>query len=114
MTRTPTKTTEITRMTNQHNKTDAVNKTGLSQINNHSNPNLRIMGITKTSPKITAKAKAVIFTAKSDLRKIQVGARLFPFRKHWQGAAHEGIVKIGLSWSWKKPHPALKRLRQKQ
>ena len=49
----------------------------------------------------------------NDARKIPVGARLYPFRKAWRGAAHEGIVRIGLSWSWKYRPPKLKRLRQK-
>ena len=43
-----------------------------------------------------------------------MGARLFPFRKYWRGAAHEGTVRIGLTWSWKKPPPKLKRLHQKK
>ena len=42
-----------------------------------------------------------------------MGARLFRFRKAWQGATHEGIIKTGLSWSWKKRPPVLKRIHQK-
>ena len=64
-----------------------------------------------------APTKVIIFgtnTKKDDSSRIPVGARLFPFRKYWRGAAHEGIVRIGLSWSWKKSPPALKRLRQKR
>ena len=49
----------------------------------------------------------------NDSQRIPVGARLYPFRKRWQGAAHEGIIKIGLSWTWKRRPPKLKRLRQR-
>ena len=42
-----------------------------------------------------------------------MGARLFRFRRAWQGAAHEGLIRKGLGWSWKHRPPRLKRLRQK-
>ena len=35
----------------------------------------------------------------NDSCKIPVGARLYPFRKRWRGAAHFGTIKIGLSWT---------------
>ena len=41
-----------------------------------------------------------------------MGARLFRFRRAWQGATHGGIVRKGLGWSWKRRLPRLKRLRQ--
>ena len=44
---------------------------------------------------------------------IPVGARLYPFRRAWRGAAHETIVRTGLSWTWNTHPPRLKRLRQK-
>ena len=49
----------------------------------------------------------------NDSYKIPVGARLYPFRKRWQGAAHGGTIKVGLSWTWKRRPPKLKRLRQR-
>ena len=48
-----------------------------------------------------------------ELHRVPVGARLFRFRRAWQGASHEGIIKKGLSWSWKKDPPLLKRIHQK-
>ena len=41
-----------------------------------------------------------------------MGARLFRFRNAWRGAAHESIVRKGLSWSWKRKPPRRKILRQ--
>ena len=49
----------------------------------------------------------------NDSRRIPVGARLYPFRKAWQGATHEGTVRLGLSWNWQYQPPKLKRLRQR-
>ena len=97
MIRTLTQSTGTPLMINQHNKPDGL-RTNLNRINSRSSLKLRTIGIIRGNQKITAKAKAVIFkTTENDSRNIQVGARLFPFRKHWRGAAHEGIVRIGLS-----------------
>ena len=41
------------------------------------------------------------------------GGRLFRFRRKWKGASHESIIKVGLSWSWKKMLPPLKILKQR-
>ena len=49
----------------------------------------------------------------NDLPKVPVGARLFRFRRAWQGATHEGLIKKGLGWTWKRRPPRLKRLRQR-
>ena len=49
----------------------------------------------------------------NDRSKIPVGGRLFRFRKAWAGANCESTVSVGLSWSWKKKPPQLKRLKQK-
>ena len=49
----------------------------------------------------------------NDFCKIPVGARLYPFRKRWRGAAHFGTIKTGLSWTWKRRPPKLKKLRQR-
>ena len=50
---------------------------------------------------------------RNDRKKIPVGARLLRFRSSWQGAHHESIIKVGVSWSWKKKPPPLKRLKQR-
>ena len=49
----------------------------------------------------------------NDFTKVPVGARLFRFRRAWQGAAHEGFIKKGLGWTWKRRPPRIKRLRQR-
>ena len=49
----------------------------------------------------------------NDLPKVPVGARLFRFRRAWRGATHEGLIKKGLGWTWKRRPPRLKRLRQR-
>ena len=41
-----------------------------------------------------------------------MGARLYSFRRAWVGAPQEGLIRKGLSWSWKIRPPKIKRLKQ--
>ena len=46
------------------------------------------------------------------MARIPVGGRLYKFRASWQGAAHESVIKTGLSWSWESEPPPLKEFHQ--
>ena len=43
---------------------------------------------------------------------IQVGGRLFKFRKNWVNSNVTSIISQGLSWQWKNQPPPFKRLHQ--
>ena len=46
------------------------------------------------------------------MQHIPVGGRLFKYRATWRGAAHESVVKNGLSWSWEKQPPKIEEFIQ--
>ena len=66
-------------------------------------------GATQKAPQVTRTIKNTV----NDRSKIPVGGRLFRFRAAWEGANCESIARIGLSWTWEKKPPKLKRLRQR-
>ena len=47
-----------------------------------------------------------------DMQHVPVGGRLFKYRATWRGAAHESVIKNGLSWSWGKQPPKLEEFSQ--
>ena len=62
---------------------------------------------------IITQEKIKVKTKTNDLLKLPVGGRLFKFRATWRGAAYESLITKGLSWTWEKDPPSLKRLQQR-
>ena len=67
----------------------------------------------RTMPKSIQKTTTKMLNKKNDMGRIPVGGRLFKFRASWKGAAHESVIKTGLSWTWSSTPPPLKEIHQK-